>query len=46
MNAYFLVFGAAILAVMLMIFQLKAFGKNHPNAELLLRFYQIIASDE
>jgi hypothetical protein len=38
-------FGAAILVLGLIIYQLKQFGKKHPNADLLAHFYQMITPD-
>jgi hypothetical protein len=44
MNIFILVVGAAILVLGLIIFQLRMFGKKHPNAEMLMRLYQMITS--
>jgi len=38
------VIGAAILVLVLIVWQLRLFDKKHPNAEMLIRFYQIITS--
>jgi hypothetical protein len=43
MNTLILVTAAAILVLGLIICQLKLLGEKHPNAEMLARFYQIIA---
>jgi hypothetical protein len=46
MNAILLVLGAAILVLGLIICRLKMFRKKRPNAEVLVRFYQMITSNE
>jgi len=46
MYTFLFVSVAAILVVILIACQLKAFKTKHPNAEMLMRFYQMIASDK
>ena len=43
MNTFFLILGAAVVVLGLIICQLKAFRKKHPHAEMLADLYQIIA---
>jgi hypothetical protein len=46
MHAYLFISGAAIFALGLIILRLKVFRKKHPNAEMLIRLYQMIAPDK
>ena len=43
MNTFLLILGATILVLGLIGCQLKTYRKKHPNAELLMRIYQMIA---
>jgi len=42
MNTFLLILGASIFILVLLIWQFKTIGKKHPNAEMLVRFYQMI----
>jgi hypothetical protein len=42
MNTFLLILGAATFVSVIMLCQLKAFKKKHPNAKLLIRVYQMI----
>jgi hypothetical protein len=46
MKSFLLVFGAAIFVFGAIICQLITFKKIHPNAEMLMRFYRMISSNE
>jgi hypothetical protein len=45
-HAYLFISSAAIFALGLIIWQLTVFRKKHPNAEMLIRLYQMIAPDK
>jgi hypothetical protein len=42
MKTFLWVFAVVVLVAVLINYQLKTFRKKHPNAEMLMRFYQMI----
>jgi len=46
MNAFFLATGAVLAVLVLMVLQLKSLKKHHPNAQLLLGAFKMLATNK
>jgi hypothetical protein len=43
MKVFFIIAGAVLMVLVLMVLQLKSLKKHHPNAELLLSAFKMLA---